>query len=365
MADDAGILSVDFLAGFAIFMIAFIWVATMVPGLFIGLRANSIDYDAVAYRTGVILAEDPGSPESYPGESGSTTWELLVPGNKADLKRFGLAVSKDTPGILDRNKVDRFFCSTTFQYPDDYRTFAIFGDYPYRFNITLRSAGNETDMVLGEPLPDGYGYIRRAVKIKSTSNASIDSRMIKEYGYNNTEDASFHEFVIRINDTALFSETIRDPRYQINPIKDRIIVNVTGLDRYPARSSDPLVIPAKANLTRIQFYKASGGSFGSLPVNDLPTPGYRYLYVDGAPVYTHPFPEPRPEVKENVSLVFSPGFFKNAGSSETIYVNLTFGLESPQQFLNSSLSGPFDYNYNPANVTQPVLRDAAMEVSVW
>ena len=62
MTDDSGIQSIDFLAGFTIFMVAFIWVATMVPGLFIGIQSYTIDYDAVAYRTGVILAEDPGQP---------------------------------------------------------------------------------------------------------------------------------------------------------------------------------------------------------------------------------------------------------------------------------------------------------------
>ena len=62
MTDDSGIQSIDFLAGFTIFMVSFIWVATMVPGLFIGVQSYTIDYDAVAYRTGVILAEDPGQP---------------------------------------------------------------------------------------------------------------------------------------------------------------------------------------------------------------------------------------------------------------------------------------------------------------
>jgi len=363
MADDAGILSVDFLTGFAIFMIAFIWVATMVPGLFIGLKSSTIDYDAVAYRTGVILAEDPGSPESYPGESSSTSWELLVPGNKVDLKRFGLAISKETPGVLDPNKVDRFFCTTAFTYPDDYQEFAIFGDYPYRFNISLRSTGEDSTRSVGDLIPDAHGYIRREVKIKSATNATIDTPMIQAHGYNNTEDASFHQFVIRINGTQLLEGDIRDPRYQINPLKDRIVINITGLDQYPVRSS--LVTPANANLSNIQFYKASGGSLGSLPVNDMPTPGYHYLYVDGAPVDTRPLPASRPEVKKEVSMIFSPSFFQNAGDHDTIYVNLTFGLDSPQQYLNSTLSGPFEYNYNRANVTQPALRDAVMEVAVW
>ncbi|NLZ31190.1 MAG: hypothetical protein GX885_10720, partial [Methanomicrobiales archaeon] len=53
-------LSLDFLAGFTIFLLALIMVVNMVPGLLAGLESSGIDYDAVAYRTGVILAEDPG-----------------------------------------------------------------------------------------------------------------------------------------------------------------------------------------------------------------------------------------------------------------------------------------------------------------
>ena len=64
-------LSLDFLAGFTIFLLALIMVVSMVPGLLAGLESSGIDYDAVAYRTGVILVEDPvagQSPwEQWPG----------------------------------------------------------------------------------------------------------------------------------------------------------------------------------------------------------------------------------------------------------------------------------------------------------
>ena len=62
MKDDSGILSIDFIAGFTIFMIAFIIVVTMVSGLLVSLQSRTIDYDALAYRTGVILTEDAGDP---------------------------------------------------------------------------------------------------------------------------------------------------------------------------------------------------------------------------------------------------------------------------------------------------------------
>jgi hypothetical protein len=92
MTKDSGIMSIDFLVGFTIFMITFIWVATLIPGLFIGIQSHTIDYDAVAYRTGVILVEDPGNP-ALP----SVPWEFQP--DPRDVARLGFAISKDTPRI--------------------------------------------------------------------------------------------------------------------------------------------------------------------------------------------------------------------------------------------------------------------------
>ncbi len=47
---DSGNLSIDFLVGFTIFLLAFIWVATMIPGLLLSVQANSVDY--MPWRTG-------------------------------------------------------------------------------------------------------------------------------------------------------------------------------------------------------------------------------------------------------------------------------------------------------------------------
>jgi hypothetical protein len=69
--------------------------------------------------------------------------------------------------------------------------------------------------------------------------------------------------------------------------------------------------------------------------------------------------------------MFGPSFFKYAAPTDTISVNLTFDIEPTsdypdgQPYLNSTMTIPFDYNYNPKNVTQPVLKDAVMEVAVW
>jgi len=167
MIDDAGNLSIDFLAGFTIFMITFIYVATLIPGLFIGLQSRSIDYDAVAYRTGVVLVEDPGMPYN-------PSWETLSNTSDSQILRFGLAMSKDTPNILSPEKINRFFCSTEFVYPYDYQSRAVFGNYPYLFNISFQMAGSNVTQSVGDILPEDYGYSRRVVKVKEHSNATLD-----------------------------------------------------------------------------------------------------------------------------------------------------------------------------------------------
>ena len=44
---------------------------------------------------------------------------------------------------------------------------------------------------------------------------------------------------------------------------------------------------------------------------------------------------------------------------------MSFKLTSNSTFLNNSYSIPFNYDYDPKNITQPQLRDAVVEVAVW
>ncbi|MDD1686267.1 hypothetical protein [Methanoregula sp.] len=363
MASDTGTLSIDFLAGFTIFMLAFIWVATMIPGLFLGIRANTIDYDAVAYRTGVILVEDPGAAGTvaFGGPQGKFPWELQS--EKVDVARFGLAVSRETPNILDRNKIDRFFCTTAFTYPDDYHAKAIFGDYPYRFNISLKYEGQEQVQSVGEPIPDNYGYIRRDVKVKQGSNATIDKAVIKEFKYNNTDTASRHDFSIVLNNTRLLYEEVRDPAYRISTPTDRIMINITDLDEtrsnknVPAKSTG---LPSGYNLSAVTFSYLPLGQASRIPFTP-PAKYAAFVYEDGnaTPV------SPPVDVRNNVTLVFEPGFFKNINTNSQIYINLTFGLRSEDTFLNNTLTSPYDYNYTATHLTSPSLHDGVLEVAVW
>jgi hypothetical protein len=193
----SGQLPVDFLVGFTIFILSLIMVANYVPSLLVGLqRTSGIDYDAVAYRTGVVLVEDPGEPPGLspvgsappPVPPPHPQWDLQTYGEKDFVNRFGLALTRDTPNILSINKIERFFNSSfanpgLFFFNDtDYRNKLIFSSYQYGYNVTLQNISpmKSTDYpqglkrMLGGPYPAGYGYIRRYVVIKQNSNASID-----------------------------------------------------------------------------------------------------------------------------------------------------------------------------------------------
>jgi len=364
MADESAILSVDFLVGFTIFLLAFIWIATLVPSLFLGLSSQSVDFDAVAYRTGVILAEDPGATSP----NITIPWEFY--GDPRFVERFGLAVSKNTPNVLDINKVNRFFCSTAWVYPNDYRQRAIFGDFPYQFNISLKVTGEDHNWTIGDVLPDNFGYIRRDIKVKDWSNTTIGNALIVSRGYNNTENVTSNVFSIEINSSLLSKgnisnpviDPIREDGYRINPNWDRIIINITGLSQSPHPRLSPLLpaSPSDVNITSVFFYRHPTGISGL--VNVTPDPKYTfYTYIDGSSI-----PATLPaDLRDNLSLMFDPGFFSGIPPDNSIYINVTFGMKSPMQFLNSSLSGPFEYDYNPTNVTQPSLKDGVMEVAVW
>jgi hypothetical protein len=359
-SDDSGILSIDFLVGFTIFIIAFIWVVSMIPGLLIGLQAYTIDYDAVAYRTGVILVEDPGYPDYL--DRNNLAWEEKLKNDKRDVIRFGLALSKDTPNILSQEKVNGFYCTsasysaTAFTYSlGDYQKRAIFGDYPYRFNITLRDLDRNTTQSVGDviPLNSSYGYTRRLVKIKETSNATFNETNYNSgLGYKNTQNATTHTFSILLNTTRLVSGEVINPAYQINPVREQITINLTDLNK---TTNKPFV---NISLSNIKITRT--GDANVYPFLDS-------LFVDGNSISTPQSSLPV-NVNSRVLLAFKPTFFdtimKDAEGSQ-IYINLTFKLSDNSTFLNNSLKGPFEYNYTQINVGPPQLHPGILEVAVW
>lgn len=359
MTDDSGNLSIDFLVGCTIFIVAFIWVASMIPGMMIGLKSTTVDFDAVAYRTGVILMEDEGKPDMPP-------WELKTGDQKSDVIRFGMAIDKERPNILSDAKYQRFTCTTElhptigFEYPDDYHTRVIFGDYPYHFNISIRDIPRNEVRTIGEVRPDGYGYIRRVGKIKTNSNATIGYLDVMNFSYVDLEPTNMvkvHEFSILLNTTFL-SDKIKDPAFQIDPQRETVIINLTEL-RSTMNAPNPELIDIE--LKNINMYYYQSGVMNKHRTFPYPIID-GVMYEDRGAQYTT-----IPEVENSVGMIITPDItadiLKNA--NYPIYVNLTFELSKESSFLNNSVHRPFDYNYYPSNVTQPELRDAIVEVAVW
>jgi hypothetical protein len=367
MTDDNANLSIDFLVGFTIFILAFIWVVSIIPGLLIGLQSHTIDYDAVAYRTGVILVEDPGYPVYV--DRSNLSWEEKLKVDKRDVDRLGLAISRDTPNILSQEKVNGFFHTSAsyntsaFTYSlGDYHKRAIFGDYPYRVNISLRDIDRNEIRSVGDviPLNASYGYISRIVKIKEPSIATINNTTyIENPSYISTNNSTRHRFSILLNTTKLVLGEVKDPAYQINPVKEQIMINITDLNK---------TINQPVNITLSSLTVKRVGDTISYPFDEL--------YIDDNSTPYLVLTPPGVEVINKVSLKFKPTFFDSIMSDaegSQIYLTLTFDLTGNSTFLNNTPVTPFiynspnnfDYNYNPNIVRQPQLRPAILEVAVW
>ena len=350
MVDDRGNLSIDFLAGMTIFMLALIWVSTMIPGLLIGLQSKTIDLDAIAYRTGVILVEDPGMPANPP-------WENKNDLQKNEIDRFGLAASKDSPNILSLSKVERFFCSTSFSYPTDYQKRLIFGDRQYGYNITFSTFDALITRSVGVIKPDGYGYIRRLVKIKYPSNTTIDAQK-----YKNSQNTTQHIFSIELNCTELIMDE-QNFAYQINPRRDQIMVNITNLSGARVWHKLPT---DNITLYSIDISRRDPNPpYGYSRVTSYGNDNLKFqAYIDGGSVTTN-VPA---RVSNNITVLFSPGFFYGiADDFSIVRVSYTFIVSNPSgdNFFNNSFTTPYSYNYSPNQVTQPQLKDGVVEVAVW
>jgi len=336
-------MSLDFLAGFTIFILALIVVASMVPGLLIGLQSSGIDYDAVAYRTGVILAEDPGWP--VPPAS-TVPWEQLDVAYKDQIDRIGLAVSRDTPNILSSGKIEAFFNTGFFSYPEDYRERVIFGDYPYSFNISLKKIGAGSVDRLGEPLPLGYGYIRRVVMIKEPAEAVLDGEL------SHVDSPGGQNFTVRLNCTQLLNPSI-SPAYRIDPRVENITIKMTNFRSYLL---DPIT-PTPATLRNVTFYRASspGSSFSRVPFSyDSLNPEKYDFAVDGVQVELDP--APGIQVYDTFSLTIRPGSLP-IDENSVIEIRFAFYDATPA----TNIAGTFDYS----DVSPPALTPAVMEVAVW
>lgn len=348
--NDDALMSIDFLAGFTIFLLSLIVAAGMVPGMLAGLQSATIDYDGVAYRTSVILAEDPGWWFNDVTMSGSSHWE----GERTAMdrvERMGLGISKRLPNVLSAGKIEAFFNQTRYTYPDDYRSRILFSDIPYAFNITLRADdGSFNYHTPDDGVPAGeYGYIRRVVLVKNASSATLNfsnESVLEDYAADpTTAPGTTSTFSVSLNFTDLLAPS---PAYRIDPFGERITIRIENLNETFYNGAQ------NATLTTVGLYH---GPTWIPPA--LPDANSR-LYVDGAQVNTT---SPPVEVENNLTVVLEPGFFTGK-VSETYTVNLKFTFaNSPGT--NTTVRGVFNYTTTDGNVTMPPLKPAVLEVAVW
>lgn len=309
----------------------------MVPGFFTGLEDKRIDHNILAYRAGVILVEDPGWPMA-PG------WESVD--QKDDIKRLGLAISRETPNILLSTKIERFFDDTFFERaegPDDYRRLAILSEEPYSYNFSLRSLDGTYDYRVGDPLPSNYGYVRRVVKIKEPGVAEIVGGEWLQYQTNNP-DMPFQTFTIRIDPAHLQSQGIARA-YQDDPMAEPVNVTLTDFSAYHNRTDGDAI------LHHVRFK-------GTNPIGigfeyETKNPDLYSLHIDNTPYNL----TPHAPVKENISLLLRPM------ATSGLLIEGHNILDVQFTFENTSITGIHHYDHE--NITSPPLKTAVVEVAIW
>ena len=340
---EEGLLSLDFLIGFTIFLIALIFVGVMISGLLVHLQSRTIDYDAVAYRTSVVLVEDPGEPANW------QLANLTYPEERANVKRLGLAIQKNYPEILLQDKVEKFFNDTSsagclaegkFCNPEDYREKLIFGDYPYHFNISLKYLDSPSHLfTVGDPVPvwSNFGYIKRIVKIQRPDS-------IHSYNVISDSESSLKTASFRFNITDLYAIP---PPYRIDPLNQNVTILLQDF-KQNATGAYPIITDIQICTYPIAL--TGGGCIGADAYEDSPRMN---VTIDG----TKLVPD---TVTNNVSINLEKGFFTRIGYDRfgTIDLILTFD----QNVTNQEF---YSYDYSSSAASLPELESAVLEVYIW
>ena len=349
--DDSGQLSLDFLIGFTIFLIGFIIVVTMASGLLVSLMSKTIDYDAVAYRSGVILVEDPGWARDPVSNLDTSQWELINPARKDLVYRTGLAISKNYPGILTEAKINEFFILSE----NDIHKKVLFDTpvsrggpslFPYRYNISLRSI--EADILQKEtgddvPAKKDTGYMKRMVKIKQPSYANITPANVSE-----GNETPTGEYIVYLNMTDLYKY---DPLHRIDPLNENISIRLRGINSI-------LGGDAQNDFNGVLFYYDNPpllpDSSGDTQIPDLAM----YTTIPDA---------------DTIYLNLTPRFFfeRAIDPGRQYYFKFSF---DPVKVPVGNSTLPYDYNYGYKDndpepglmrPVQPPLFPAVLEVRTW
>jgi len=160
LKDERGQLSIDFLVGISLFILALLFMAHFIPGMFVPFQSETIDLNSVAYRTSVILVEDPGWWDN--GTGYGEDWEKQ---NIEDVRRVGFAIDKEHPNMLKWSKIEGFkTCGANLT-----RKLGLYrniGGNPidYGYNITVVNSSENILAARGDAVPE-YGDVSSMKRI--------------------------------------------------------------------------------------------------------------------------------------------------------------------------------------------------------
>ncbi|OPY28303.1 MAG: hypothetical protein A4E28_01622 [Methanocella sp. PtaU1.Bin125] len=175
--DDTGQSNIDFLFGLAVFLMAFLYVFTFIPGLFVPYQASAVDLSSVAYKTGAILVEDPGwYIYTVDGvEMGDPAWEDQP---IYRLARIGLADDKLTPNVLSLDKVRALDDMSNYDLIRD--KIGLSGTLTYNFSLGLvmndTMTGRRVELLNITPAikGDSVEYMERNVMVDTGRQLFVD-----------------------------------------------------------------------------------------------------------------------------------------------------------------------------------------------
>ena len=343
-------------------------VLTMIPGILAGVESANIDYDAVAYRTSVILCEDPGWPakDDYSSKLASVdySWEHYDDKHKDEIERLGLSVSALTPNILSKEKVEKFFnnhINLTLS-EDDYRSKAIFGEIPYYYNISLKIESDPTN-VTGSIAPEfEYGYMRRLVKLKEPGYARIDSA-----NYNITHTNITFEnphvytgFSIDFDYNDLQNNRSIGEEYRFRPESEPVSITLHNF-----KDSLNVSDVTSVMLTDVWFRNAEGNPIPGFS-GEFKNSSFRF-YLDDIQTGIQTSVDIR-DTEEIKMELFPPIYSTLKESSQTdfsLVYNMTYTYLPDENMEHYYISGDIPFGYGYDYVIEPYLRDGVMEVLIW
>ena len=362
MKDDSGLISLDFIVGFTVFLAAFIVVISMLPGVYVNIQSSSADSDRdmTAYRTGVILAEDSGI------SSNGIPWEQQPPMRPENIVRFGLAVSKETPNILSPEKTERFFNVPAYfnLTAGEYRGKLMFGERPRNFNISFKEDGKET-LYIGDPVPNGmYGFSKRYVKVKDAGRLVVPAENLTRDGVRIQLPEGADEYIYRNTTSFLLSyANLSDrsvpPAYRIDPKTERTVIVIGGINTVLG-VQDGI---SSAVIESVGIFR--DGDEVAIPQNGgNETYNVPYLCTVDSVSYEYGSEIPIKDA-DVLEFILYPNamYFPNPDSALEIRFDMRYTCLTDGEY--RFIQGETDYGYDSPYLIPPHLTDGVLEVCIW